>query len=275
MVNKTCVSRVALVAHCASPPRRLEVRSCDCARAPGRITRAYVGQLRGDGYPPVAYLDEPVALELAHHLRDGLAGRDDHVRQILVREAYVQDRARPVCLPETLAEVEEQRGQTRRDFPVQEAFNHLVGLLETLGEGAEQLHGELRPALYDLGENRFPHHGHPGVGNRLGEDALVGSLVEAELAEDAPVLQQRDRGLLVIAVDLVEAHRALEQEVELSVGIAWGEDKVLGSEASLGHSDARSLEIFEAKVLEGRGCRGTLDVVSEHLPALLLSGSSG
>ena len=62
-----------------------------------------------------------------------------------------------VGLPETVAQVREQRGQPRRDLPVQEAFDHLVGLPETLGEGGEQLRGELRVALYDLVEGGLPH----------------------------------------------------------------------------------------------------------------------
>ena len=53
---------------------------------------------------------------------------------------------------------------------------------------------------------RFPHPYQPDVGNRLGEGVLARRLVEGELPEDAPVLQQRDRGFLVFAVDLVQAH---------------------------------------------------------------------
>jgi hypothetical protein len=49
----------------------------------------YLCQLRRNGYPAVPYFDETVALELAHHLRHGLPGGDDHVRQILVGEAYL------------------------------------------------------------------------------------------------------------------------------------------------------------------------------------------
>jgi hypothetical protein len=130
--------------------------------------------------------------------------------------------------------------------PVQEAVYNLIGLLEAFGEGEEELRRKLRTALYDLGEDRFPHPDHPDVGERLGEDALPRPLLEAQLAKDASVLQ-RDRGLIVFAVDLVQAHYTLEQEVELAVvavGVARPKDSVPGSKAPLGDPDARFLETF-------------------------------
>jgi hypothetical protein len=37
-------------------------------------------------------------------------------------EAHLENRARAVGLPEAVAQVREQRGQARRDLPVQEAL---------------------------------------------------------------------------------------------------------------------------------------------------------
>src|SRR5215218_7992695 len=103
-----------------------------------------------DYYPMVAGLDEAGALELAHLLGDGLPGGEDHVRQVLVREAHLEDRGRAVGLPETLAQVREQRDQACRHLPVQKTSYRLVGLLEALGERGEQLQGELWVAIYGL-----------------------------------------------------------------------------------------------------------------------------
>ena len=96
-----------------------------------------------DGDPAVSGLDDAVALELAHHLGDGLAGRGDHVRQILVREAHVYE----IVLAEAFAEVHEQRRQAGRDLPVQQALYDLVGLAQPLGERREQPEGELGVAF--------------------------------------------------------------------------------------------------------------------------------
>ena len=72
----------------------------------------------------------------------------------------------------------------------------------------------------------------PRVGNGLCEDVLPASLDQAELAEDAAFLEERGRGLLVVAVDLVQTHRAREQEVELIVGIPGVKIVSLGESAS-------------------------------------------
>jgi hypothetical protein len=123
-------------------------------------------------------------------------------------EAHVDDLARSVGLAETVPQVHEQRTKTRRDSSVEETVNNLIRLLQAIREGVEKLHGERRTALYNLGEGRFPYLGHPDAGDRFGEEALPGFLLESKLAEDASVLQEGDGGLLVCAVDLVQAHRA-------------------------------------------------------------------
>ena len=71
------------------------------------------------------------------------------------------------------------------------------------------------------------------------------TLLEAQLSEDVTVLEEGDRGLLVVAVDLVEPYRT-GQEVKMFVGVTRGED------ASWPHSVARPpecplLEIFEGE----------------------------
>jgi hypothetical protein len=121
-------------------------------------------QLAIDYYPTTADFDEAGALELAHHLGDGLPGGKDHLGEVLVREAYHDERARAVRLPEAAAQVREQRCQARRHFPVQETLERLLGLPKALGELGEQLQSELWAALYHLVEDSFPHHGHPDAG---------------------------------------------------------------------------------------------------------------
>src|SRR5829696_2550954 len=235
-----------------------------CTRIRESLTRSSFRQLRGNGYPAVPYLDETGALKPAHLLGDGLPGGEDHVRQVLVREAHLENRVRTVRLPETVAQVREERGQTRRYLPVQETFYRLVELPKTLGERGEQLQGELRASLYDLVEDRLPHHRHPGVGDRLGESILAGLLLEAKPAEDVTLRQQRSRGLLVVAIDLVQPHCALEQKVEVTIGIAGGVDGLPGPEAPLGHHDARRRKVLGTKAELTRGRRKGLDVVVEH-----------
>src|SRR5215212_1072871 len=242
-----------------------------CTRIRESLTRSSFRQLRGNGYPAVTHLDETGALEPAHLLGDGLPGGEDHVRQILVGETHLENRARVVGLPEAVAQVREQRGQTRRYLPVQETFDRLVGLPEALGEGGEQLQGELRASLYDLIENRLPHHRHPGVGDRLGEGILAGPLLEAKLAEDVPLGQQSGRGFLVVAVYLVQAHSALEQEVKVTIGIAGGVDDVPGSEAPRCHPDAGSLKVLKPKMPRNCGGQRSRDIVIKHYPAHLSS----
>jgi hypothetical protein len=70
--------------------------------------------------PAIAYLDDAVALELAHDLRDGLAGRGDHVRQILLGQVNIEQDACAVFFTKFLAQVEKQRGKPGCDLPVQE-----------------------------------------------------------------------------------------------------------------------------------------------------------
>jgi hypothetical protein len=41
----------------------------------------------------------------------------------------------------------------------------------------------------------------------MGEDGLPSPLLKAQLSEDVTVLEEGDRGLLVVAVDLVEPYR--------------------------------------------------------------------
>ena len=168
------------------------------------------GSLVHEDYLAVLYLDRTFTLKLAHSLGDGLASRGYHVRQVLVRQAQVENRARrPVGLPETFAEVEEQGRQARRDFPVQKALYNLVRLPETLGEGREELHGKLRAALYYLGYGGLLYAGYPDVGNGLREDVLPATLDEAQLAENPTVFEECGRRLLVVAVDLIQPHSTL------------------------------------------------------------------
>ena len=94
-----------LVPHYAHPMtlRRL----CCCTRVRERLTRSPLRQLRGNGYLAVPYLDETGALKPAHLLGDGLPGGEDHVRQVLVREAHLENHVRAVGLPEAVAQVRE------------------------------------------------------------------------------------------------------------------------------------------------------------------------
>ncbi len=83
-------------------------------------------------------LNRIFALELAHDLGYRLAGRGDHVRQVLVRQAHVEDGADSVSFAEAIAQVQEQGRQSRRDLPVQEALYDLVGLSKSLGLATRQ-----------------------------------------------------------------------------------------------------------------------------------------
>src|SRR5215210_2096614 len=198
-------------------------------------------------------LNRIFTLELAHDLGDRFAGRGDHVRQVLVRQAHAEDRTHPVGFAEAIAEVQEQGRKTGRDLPVQEALYDLVGLSESLGERGKELHGELRMALYGLGERALLDAGHPRVGHNFGKDVLPATLDEAQLAKYPALLEQSGGGLLIVAVDLVQAHGAIEQEVEPVVRISWGEDNVLCPEAPFDQSDAHPLEVFGTQNLHSRG----------------------
>src|SRR5215210_7613962 len=172
----------------------------------------------------------------------------------------------PFIFPEMLGEVQQQGRKTRGDLPVQEALDDLVGLPQALGEGGEELHSILRTPLYDLGQGGLLGTGHPHVGDGLSEDVLPAALDQAQPAKYPGIPEERGRGLLVVAVDLVQAHRALEQEIELVVGIAGVKNDVLGPEAPLDHTDTRALEIVEAEPVGCRGGREAPGVVPKDLP---------
>ena len=91
------------------------------------------------------------------------------------------------------------------------------------------------------------------------------------LPKTPPVLEEGRRGLLVVAVDLVQPHRAGEQEVELVVGIAWREDRVLRLETPLDGPEAGPLEIVEVEPFR-RACGGETPgaVARKHLIATSL-----
>ena len=174
--------------------------------------------------------------------------------------------ARPVALAEALAQVHEQRRQPGRDLPVEQALYNLVGLPEPFGERGEELEGEAWIVLDDPLYGALLDAGDPGLGDGLGENVLPAPLDEVELAEDAAVLQQRRRGLLVVAVDLVQAHRAGEQEVELVVGVPWREDRVFGAKTPLDGPEPDPLEFFETEPLRSAcGSEPSSAVARKHL----------
>jgi hypothetical protein len=89
--------------------------------------------------------------------------------------------------------------------------------------------------------------------------------LEAQLSEGVTVFKEGDRGLLVVAVELVEPYRTGQDKVKMSVGVTRGEDGLLGPIASLGHPNARFLEIFEEEASITCGKAGGLWVVIDHL----------
>ena len=89
---------------------------------------------------------------------------------------------------------------------------------------------------------------------------------EVELAEHATVFEERRRGLLVVAVDLVQAHRAGEQEVELVVGVPRREDRVFRPETPLHGPEPGPLEFFETEPLRsGCGSEPSSAMARKHL----------
>jgi hypothetical protein len=105
---------------------------------------------------------------------------------------------------------------------------------------------------------------HPDVGQRVGEVGLPRPLLEAQLSEDVTVLEEGDRGLLVVAVDLVEPYRPGQDEVKMAVGVTRSEDVVFGPIAPLNHPNTRSLEIFVGETPITGGRAGGFWVVLDH-----------
>src|ERR671911_765693 len=99
----------------------------------------------------------------------------------------------------------------------------------------------------------------------MGEDGLPRPFLEAQLSEGITILEEGDRGLLIVAIDLVEPYRPGQDKVKMSVGVAREEDIVLGPVASLSHPNARFLEIFEREAQITGGRAGGLWVVLDHL----------
>src|SRR5829696_6446276 len=168
----------------------------------------------------------------------------------------------------------QQGREARRNLAVQEAVYDLVGLPEAFGEGGEKLHGEIGAALDDLGEGGLLQARHPHVGDGLRENVLPAPLDEGELAEDAAILQQSGRRLLVVAVHLVKPDRSLHQKVELVVGVPRREDGVLGPVAPLDHADPGPLEVFYIETIRCRRSREAPCVVPEHLNILAFSSET-
>src|SRR3712207_5985817 len=114
-----------------------------------------------DGDLAPAGLDHAVAPELAHRLRDCLAGRGDHVRQVLMGEGDVDYSALPILLPEVFAEVQQQGRQAGRHLAIEKALYDLVGLPQPLGERGEEPQGKAWIALYDTLQRSLLEAGHP------------------------------------------------------------------------------------------------------------------
>src|SRR5918995_3205212 len=98
----------------------------------------------------------------------------------------------------------------------------------------------------------------------MGEDGLPRPFLEAQLSEGITILEEGDRGLLIVAIDLVEPYRPGQDKVKMSVGVARDEDIVLGPIASLSHPNARVLEIFEREAPITGGRAGGFWVVLDH-----------
>src|SRR5215217_1597311 len=78
------------------------------------------------------------------------------------------------------------------------------------------------------------------------------------------------RRLLEVTIDLVQAYRALQQEIELVVRISGSKDNVFGSKAPLDHPNTRVLEIVKAESAGSRGGRKSPGIMPKHLLCLLL-----
>ena len=146
--------------------------------------------------------------------------------QVLVGEAHVYQCAHTVALPKALAQVHEQRREPGRDLLCNRLSITSSDCLSRSEKEEKSLRAKPGSLFITRSMDAFDARD-PRVGNGLCEDVLPASLDQVELAEDAPSLK-RGRGLLVVAVDLVQTHRAREQEVELIVGIPRRKDRVLG-----------------------------------------------
>jgi hypothetical protein len=140
-------------------------------------------------------------------------------------------------LPEAVAQVREQRGQARRNLPVQEALYHLVDCLRR-SEKEENSFRANSDGVYHLGQDGFAYHGHADAGECFGEGALPGPLVESQLAEHTPVLRSPTVASLCTRRRSCTGAPCLEKKVELPVGIPRGEERVFCRVAPLRHSDA-------------------------------------
>src|SRR5215212_8469593 len=93
---------------------------------------------------------------------------------------------------------------------------------------------------------------------------------QTQFSKDSYVLEERGRRLLEVTIDLVQAHRTLQQEIELVVRISGSKDNVFGSKAPLDHPDTRVLEIVKAKSVGSRSGRKSPGIMPKHLLCLLL-----
>ncbi len=117
-----CLSRTLAEADAAAAIQAWK-GSLDPYLAFGGQARGAGGRL-GEGLPAadedlaLAGLDDAVALELTHRLRDGFAGRGEYDRQVLMGEIDSNGRVRP-AFPEAFAEVYQQGRQAGRHLAVQ------------------------------------------------------------------------------------------------------------------------------------------------------------
>ena len=111
-------------------------------------------------------------------------GRGDHVGQVLVGESHVYQCAHTVALPKALAQAE--RREPGRDFPVQQALYHLIGLPEPLGERGESWRAKPGSLFITRSMDAFWMLATRESVTASAKTSLPASLDQVELAEDAP-----------------------------------------------------------------------------------------
>src|SRR4028119_1634146 len=83
---------------------RARARNRSWRSHPRKALSQRLHQFRMEDYLAVLDLYSALTLKLAHDLRDRFAGRGDHVRQVLMRQAHAEERSSSVGFADAIAQ---------------------------------------------------------------------------------------------------------------------------------------------------------------------------
>src|SRR5215204_903578 len=134
-------------------------------------------------------LDQAAAAHVVEDLRDRLAGRGDHRREILVRQPQLDGNLPIVPLAELLRQDRQQVGEPHLGLAGQEALHQLLVLHEPELQEGHELEGNPGFLAYGPLDEHLRNLRHPALRDGLRIGALSRLSGEGQMPEDVPRLE--------------------------------------------------------------------------------------